>query len=362
MSDDYLFDGGTPGPEDQHIVKLERRLRPLRAPLPAAPDLTRLDRTNSRTVHRTNPTHATDSTIAAGRFLAPAFALAAVIVLMVVSTYRGARDTYASAAWKVAQMDGQPRIEGAFTSSPLQGSGRLAVGQTLSTDSRSRARLDVSSIGQVTVDHNTRVSLVATREGRHELTLARGTLHAFISAPPGQFIVNTPSSTATDLGCVYTLHVDEDGTGLLSVAAGWVAFEYKGRESFVPARASARTDPAFGPGTPRYDDTDEAFQRALEQFDYARDGKTKDEGLVYVLAHARTRDAMTLWHLIARSDGTQREAVIDALDKMAPMPIGVTRDATQNLNRAALDLWWDSLGLQDASWWRMWKGPYPAAR
>jgi len=42
------------------------------------------------------------------------------------------------------------------------------------------------------------------------------------------------------------------------------------------------------------------------------------------------------------------------------MPLGVTRDAVMNLNRAALDLWWDSLGLQDASWWRKWKGPYPA--
>ena len=69
---------------------------------------------------------------------------------------------------------------------------------------------------------------------------------------------------------------------------------------------------------------------------------------------------MTLWHLIARTDETERDVVIDALEKRSPMPLGVTRDAVMNLNRAALDLWWDSLGLQDASWWRKWKGLYPA--
>jgi hypothetical protein len=356
MSDDYLWDGGeSPGPDDQDVAKLERMLGQLRRPLPAAPDITRLARSRATQANRLNAY----TTV---RFWAPALAMAAAVVLMIASTYRTGTTGDPGPTWEVAQMDGQPRIESASQSARLEGIGRLAVGQTLATDHRSRARLDVSTIGQVTVDPNTRVRLVSTREGRHELALARGTLHAFIAAPPGQFIVNTPSSTATDLGCVYTLHVDEDGTGLLSVAAGWVAFEYKGRESFVPARASSRTDPEFGPGTPRYDDTEEAFQRALERYDYSRDRQAKDEGLAYVLAHARTKDAMTLWHLIARSSAAQRQAVIDALDKLAPMPIGVTRDAVMNLNRAALDLWWDSLGLQDASWWRKWKGAYPAQR
>ena len=75
----------------------------------------------------------------------------------------------------------------------------------------------------------------------------------------------------------------------------------------------------------------------------------------YVLEHARVKDAMTLWHLITRTDAADRSAVVDALDQRAPMPLGVTRDTAINVNQAALDLWWDSLGLQDASWWRKWK-------
>lgn len=356
MSDDYLWDGTeSPGRHtpaaDRDVARLERLLRPLRTPLPPPPPFASLGHVRSVPAPRRNQSAARP--YLGIRFLAPALAAAAAIVLMVLSASRTAPPPTAGRSWDVAQMDGLPRLG----SAPLRGTGRIAVGQTLATDSRSRARIDVSTIGQVTVDNDTRVRLVATREGRHELALERGTLHAFISAPPGQFIVNTPSSTAIDLGCVYTLTVDEDGTGLLSVTAGWVAFEYQGRESFVPARASARTDPGFGPGTPRYDDADERFREALDRFDSSRDAATRSQALAYTLEHARARDAMTLWHLIARASAADRPAVVDALAARVPMPIGATRDAVLNLDRSALDLWWDALGLQNTTWWRQWKRP-----
>jgi hypothetical protein len=68
---------------------------------------------------------------------------------------------------------------------------------------------------------------------------------------------------------------------------------------------------------------------------------------------------MTLWHLIPRVDGPDRGAVIDALAARVPMPAGVTRSAVMRLYRAALDQWWDTLGLDEASWWRKWKQPLP---
>ena len=97
------------------------------------------------------------------------------------------------------------------------------------------------------------------------------------------------------------MQVDEDGSGSLSVVAGWVAFEFNGRESFVPAGASSRTDPRVGPGTPRYDDAAEDLRRALDDFDYGTDLAAKAGNLQLVLARASQRDAMTLWHLVARS-------------------------------------------------------------
>jgi hypothetical protein len=341
MSNDYLWDGS--GPPDPEVERLERMLGPLRSTAPV-PDL-------AATVRLKSDATSIHTRWNSARFLLPMLAAAASILAMIGVTWptRGPR------SWEVERMAGQPRIG----SMPLAATGRLAVGQTLFTDASSRARLDVSTIGQATVDTDSRVRLVDTRDGHHQLALERGTLHAFIVAPPGQFVVDTPSATATDLGCVYTLHVDEDGTGTLSVTAGWVAFEFNGRESFVPAGASSRTDPRVGPGTPRYDDADDDVRRALDDFDYGTDLAAKARDLQLVLARASTRDAMTLWHLIARVSPADRGAVIDALNARVPMPSGVTREAVMRLDKPALDQWWDTLGLRDASWWRMWKGKYP---
>jgi hypothetical protein len=362
--DDYLWDPAATA--DPDVEQLERVLGRLRSTAPAPEIQLKPDTTRFGAARETAPAGGVrirpDRTVYVGaRFLGPALAAAAAIVLMVGSTWRSAatnpgEPTNAAASWEISTLVGTPRIG----STVLAGQGRIGVGQTLTTDAGSRAQMQVSDIGQITVDGGSRVRLVDTREGHHRLALDRGTLHAAIAAPPGQFVVDTPSATATDLGCVYSLHVDEDGLGMLSVEVGWVAFEERGRESFVPMGASSRTDRASGPGTPRYDDTDQAFREAIDDIDTGRDPARRSASLRFVLEHARARDAMTLWHLIPRVYGAERGAVVDALAVRVPAPPDVSRDAVLRLDRAALDRWWDLLGLNEASWWRKWKVGAPA--
>jgi hypothetical protein len=365
MNDDYLWDPSAP--PDPEIVRLEQMLGRLRSAAPAPP-IANAERRTSNDEQRTpnaEPRTSIDRRWHLGaRFLAPALAAAAAIVLMVGLTWKNAVHapasadaTAARASWEVSVLIGTPRIG----ASALMGEGRIAVGQTLTTDEGSRAKMTVGDIGQVTVDEGTRLRLMETRDGHHRLALDRGTLHAVIAAPPGQFVVNTPSATATDLGCIYSLHVNDDGSGLLSVEAGWVAFEERGRESFVPAGASSRTDRHNGPGTPRYNDTEQAFRDAVDEVDNGRDAVRKGAALRFVMDHARARDAMTLWHLIPRVVAGNRSDVVNALAARVPMPPAVTRDAVLRLDRAALDQWWDRLGLDEAAWWRKWKGPVPVA-
>ena len=136
------------------------------------------------------------------------------------------------------------------------------------TDDGSRARIDVGRIGRVDVEPGSRVSLVTAGAREHRLSLDRGTIHARIWAPPRFFFVNTPSAAAIDLGCAYTLKVDDSGGGLLRVTHGWVQFEYGGREAFIPQGAVGATRPGVGPGTPRYEDAPSGYADALEQLDF----------------------------------------------------------------------------------------------
>jgi hypothetical protein len=233
---------------------------------------------------------------------------------------------------------------------------RLAIGEWLVTDGASRARIAVGQIGRVDVAANTRVQLVQASRGEHRMALERGTIHARIWAPPWQFFVNTPSAVAIDLGCEYTLQVDDSGAGLIRVTLGWVAFEHDGRQAFIPEGAVGATRPGAGPGTPHYEDAPSGYGEALAVLDFgAKEDPRRAASLDLVLATARRRDALTLWHLLAHGTLDERARVYERLAALSPPPSGVTRDAVLRGERPALAQWWDALGIDNRTWWRLWK-------
>ena len=265
-----------------------------------------------------------------------ALAAAAVVCLVLCACAVWFYLRPARLAWDVARLEGAPVIG----SSPVGERGRLGVGELLETDARSRARVEVANIGEVDLDPNTRVRLVETRLTEHRIELERGRLHARIWAPPRLFFVDTPSAVAADLGCAYTLEVDDDGAGLLRVTSGWVALEDGRRESLVPAGAACVTRPGVGPGTPFFADAPEELIAALSRFDFEGGGP---EALAAVLSAARDRDTLTLWHLLARAEGGDRARVYERLAAISPPPAGVTREAVLALERGALDGWKEQL-------------------
>ncbi len=241
--------------------------------------------------------------------------------------------TAPTAGWRVETLAGMPKIEGGGDAgSQVQ----IAVGQLLETDGRSKAKITVADIGSVEIAPNSRVKLVGTDKTEHRLSLERGQLHAKIFAPPRLFVVDTPSGKAVDLGCEYTLVVDRVGNSILSVIGGFVALEDAGRESIVPAGMMCLTRKGKGLGTPFPAESDEAFKKALEQFDFSGRGSP---ALQAVLAKADFYDMFTLWHLLSRASKKDRGLVYDALAKHVPPPSGVTREGIIDLNKKMLADW-----------------------
>jgi len=258
-------------------------------------------------------------------------------------------------AWRVKRLDGTPKI-GAES---ISNNGELAVGEWLETDGNSRAQIAVSSIGSVEVDENTRIRLLETHPTEHRLELARGKMSAHIWAPPRLFFVNTPSAVAADLGCAYTLEVDDQGSSLLHVTSGWVALELQDRESVVPAGAACETRPGLGPGTPYFEDASQVFRDSLKMVDFDPDVTARSAALASILDQARPRDTLTLWHLLARVDGEDRARVYDRMAAFFPPPAGVTREGVLGLNQTMLDAWRDEL---EKTWMGFGKGvPKPLA-
>ena len=357
MKDDYLWDGsGEPDPE---VQKLETALGRYRhnQPAPAFEQMPEIHPVSLWT-----------------RLFGFRFSLqlgaAAATLLLAATVYYFLRPHTAPVdlvpAWEVARLEGAPSV-GSKHMSATSGDTKLGVGQTLVTDGTSRASITLDETGRVEVDAGSRLRLVSNGPGRKRLSLERGTIHAVIWAPPGEFVVDTPSAVAVDLGCVYTLHVDDSGAGLLRTTMGWVGFKLNGHESFIPAGAVCQTRPKIGPGTPYLEDAAISFREALEKFDFASNTPAERNALLNnLLGSARKNDALTVWHLLSRVADADRPAVYDRLASLAPPPSGVTREGILQLDRPMLDLWWNSLGFGDIYLWRtyehVWSQPSPSAR
>ena len=130
---------------------------------------------------------------------------------------------------------------------------QVRTGQTLDSG-KSTATLESRLTGELQIEPNSRLRLVASGARQQRFELEQGTIHALIWAPPGKFVVDTPVARTIDLGYRHTLEMSKSGEGVLSVDIGWVAFEWQGVESFIPAGASCKTNPNKGPGTPWFTD------------------------------------------------------------------------------------------------------------
>ena len=349
LKSDYLWDGS--GEPDAEILQLERALGTFRhagrAPeLPEDFVAAREPRGSMR-----------------GLRLWFQFAVVAASVLVMFSVWAGLRLPSEPAAngvgWGVQQLAGAPRVG----AKAIRGAGEkstLRIGQTLETDEESRASITVSDVGQVDIDPQTRLRLAESRSARTRLDLERGTIHAMIWAPPGEFMVDTPSALAVDLGCAYTLQVDDSGAGLLRTRMGWVGFRLNGRDAFIPAGAVGETRRGIGPGTPYFENASGEFRAALREFDFAKlSEQERSAQLTIVLGQARKQDALTLWHLLSRASVADRGRVFDVLNAAVPAPKGVTREGIERGEPAMLDAWWNELGYDDIGVWRKWEKTEP---
>jgi hypothetical protein len=315
MNDDYLWDrSGQPDPE---IERLERTLEPYR--------------------YRLRPFRPSRSPRAFVRWIA----IAAALVAGVVAVRLSQRPRELS-AWQVDRASGLARVGRKDAAASM----RVGQGDILRTGAGGQMELLADSIGRVELGPE---SELRASSGKG-LSLARGALHAFIWAPPREFVVETPSSRTVDLGCEYTLTVDPVGDGVVRVSLGWVAFQYHDRESFIPAGARCFTRKSSGPGIPIYEDAPPALATSLTRFEHG-----DQSALDAILANTRPRDGLTLWHLLTRVQPAARAAVFARFAAMTPLPADVTSARIQQLDPHALDLCWDALKLENTDWWRGWE-------
>lgn len=290
-ADDYLWDRtGTPDPE---LKRLEELLAPLRHDAP-------LDELRVQRARRRVPWLA---------IVGVACAAAAVLVLINVRTTRVTHACRGSAGFAFSGQGGDVSCNGAHVAS-----GVLPVGGQLDTGTNS-ASLTIANIGVADLGTHTRVRLERTDAQRHQLALDRGHMHAKVNAPPRLFAVSTPATSVVDLGCEYTIDIDDTGAGEISVRIGSVELAAPGG-GLVVAPAGSRTTLLAGkrPGLPVGHSANPAVRAAVAAYEHG--DLTAIDAL---LAAAEDKDAITLIALAAVDDA-HRATVLARLVELSPPP------------------------------------------
>ncbi len=346
--DPYLWDRS--GPPDPETARLERLLAPLAhaeplretPPAPAAPP--------TPITKRRNVTWIGVGVLAA--------AAAALLLVKTQTTWLGGDGTTPTIA--IPNTGAPPSVPSAPPPSCMEqtpgawafhaegaparcgnvatNTGWMVKDEVLETPPSSKATLDVATLGTVTLEPNTKLRLLGAEGQAQKLDLLRGTVHARINAPPRLFIVKTPIADAVDLGCEYTLTVDEQGAGRLAVSYGAVSLE---RPSHAPTLVTQGTwcpIGARGPGTPLATTASESLRRAAEDLD------SGEPAAFDRLLRASTKaDTLTLWHVMRRNSPDERGRAYDRLASFVPPPKAAPRDAVVHGEHAAIAAYRDAL-------------------
>jgi len=297
--DDHLWDPSAP--TDPEVARLDALLRPLAHTAP-------LDELKLRRARSKLPLIA-----------AVAAAVAAAAVLVIVLRGPGKQATVVacggSAGFAFTAQGGTVACAGTPTER-----GVLPVGGVLDTGTN-KAELTIANIGTAQLFEGTRVRLDRTEAGeRHQLHLERGRMHAFVNAPPRIFAVTTAGTNVIDLGCEYTIEIDEKGQGSIAVQQGMVELESGPNALIVaPAGTSTRLLAGRRPSLPISDGAGEVMRTAVAA--YERGDLTAIDRM---LASAQQLDAITIANLVVVAPLDRRAAIFARLADLVPPPEGVT--------------------------------------
>jgi hypothetical protein len=339
MNDDqvdaYLWDRS--GPPDPTVQRLERLLEPYRFDKPI------------RVVVR--------PTVHPLRWLwyglafpaTAAIVFAAYVALIPIAGQPGRE-------WRVVARAGTPRVSGVAVTDVAT----LTAGSVLLTDAHSRAEIRAGRVGRIEVQPGSRVRLVSTSVGRHRLAVDRGRISARLWSPPFTFGFATPAADAFDVGCAFTLDVDDRGTALVRVTSGWVQLESTSGKQLIPQGMLAVAEPRRGVGTAHSDEATPGFQRALHAFDFDRlTDSERRLALATLLGDARSEDVYTLLQLVPRLTPAERGELHDRAAELHRPPAGITRDGIVKGDGPMLDMWRRSLGFPEVKrWWLHWQDAF----
>lgn len=292
------------------------------------------DEMDSEKLIKSNNLHNNKLFVIAG--IISAIAFGAIFAFMVF-------DKSSSTFWPVEKISGHPVIE----SRVLVNQGVLKIGETLFTDSKSKARLKVGQSGEIDIQPESEIKFVETPSSEHQLVINRGKISSISRSALKLFSISTPTSEIKDLGGSYNLSVNDSSSTLIHANSGWVLVQFEDKKSLLPAGTSCISKKGLGVGTPFLDDASDNFKELLYKINFEQ---VDESQLQKLLAESRSQDLISLFHLLVSSNPESRSKIFNRiahLHKISPLISGqkIISGDKEMLGRLWTDLELGSISL-----------------
>lgn len=240
--------------------------------------------------------------------------------------------------WGVKALEGTPLINGRADSNY-----KLDQGESLLTDEKSRAVVEVPKVGNVEVGYSTLLFLEKGKDGNNKISLKNGSIKIVNSADLPDLAIIMKNSEVIDRSGEFALKVDENENGKLNVNYGFVEIKYM-KESFLINEAHVcEIRNGFRPGTPYRIDASDTLKKAVQLFDFNNGG---EKAVETIISAAKETDVLTLLALIPYVSQLQRQILFQEISNHFPPPEDVTRMGIIKLNLDMLYRWWEEIEWQ----------------
>ena len=270
------------------------------------------------------------------RRLAAIAAIAMLAILSGIISFRKIPPIASRPGWEVAQVEGAPTIGSRSIQGP-GAKGKLEVGQLLVTNANSRASITVAEIGEIQVDPDRAFDFCKPAATTNAFSSKRERFtQQFGRRPANSSWTHHPLSPLISVACTRSKSSPTVQAFFAPHSAGWASICKDVILSSRPAPFVQRA--AVSALAHRIFRTrPNLFTARSPNWIRLTDSEARSSALQTILSQARKEDALSLWHLLSRTEGPTR-AGLARFAALVPPPQGVTRDGVLRLDQQQLDL------------------------
>lgn len=255
--------------------------------------------------------------------------LIGILIILLIAVYfifiAGSKE------WNVSSVKGIPLLNG----KDLNGISHLAVGDILKTNGSSKALIKIPEIGQIEIQPGT---ILRRLEKNFTLKMEIGKINVNENSTAESLTVDIPNASINDFtpGSNYSISLNDAGTAFLYVKKSWEKIKDNKFSTFVTPGFYCEIVFGRGAGVPYSKNSSKEFADDITRFSF---NTYTTELLDRILSEAKRENAVSLWNMIERVNSEDRIKVVVTLEKLVPLPQGVSEDSIITLNDKALINW-----------------------